>query len=68
MIEKCVLLHNHFVKIRFNNTLNNNDDDKTSPLLTNKKKIREWKKTGIYKGKSCSSSKKEGEQTYDSDE
>jgi hypothetical protein len=43
MIEKSV------VKIRFYNTLNNNNDDKTSTLLPNQKRnIREWKKkTGI---------------------
>ncbi len=54
MIEKSV------VKIRFYNTLNNNNDDKTSTLLPNQKRnIREWKKKLEYKGKSCSSSKKE---------
>jgi hypothetical protein len=42
-----MLLHNHFIKIRFYNTLNNNDDDKTHQPFLPTKKIREWKKTRI---------------------
>jgi hypothetical protein len=54
-----MLLHKYCVKIRFYNTLNNNDDDKTSTLLTNQKKNKRMEKKLEYKGKSCSSSKKE---------